>query len=197
MKGQQRIERVAAIAATLLLIAIYVAGCRSLSTDGMTPTPTSTEISILPTSTQTPAPSPTPTPFPSGLARKWHLVDVVINGEAEPPLAEDFWTSVEYFWIDIEPDGTVTYSDGCNHVIHMLTVTRSGRFTIGGMVASTLLACGVVDPETGEFIEMDSIAGPNHVRFLRALESVVTYELREGRLWLYYPESKLNALVFR
>jgi heat shock protein HslJ len=188
---------VVAVTATLLLIASYVAGCMSLSTDEMTPTPTSAEISLLPTSTHTPVPSPTPTPFPSGLAKKWHLVDVVINGEAEPPLAADFWTSAEWFWIDIERDGTITYSDGCNHVIHTLTVTRSGRFTIGGMVATTMLACGVVDPETGEFKEVDSIVGPNHVRFLEALDSVVTYELREGRLWLYYPRAKLNALVFR
>lgn len=170
MKGQQRLVNVVAVAATLLLITSYVAGCRQ-------------------------------TPLPPELAKKWHLVDVAINGEAAPPLAEDFWTSAEYYWIDIEADGTITYSDGCNFVTHRLTVTRFRRFTIGGPLEITLLACGVSDPETGEFEEMPlGIAGPNHVRFLQALDSVVTYELREGRLWLYYPkypESKLNALVFR
>jgi len=166
MKGEQRIVRVVAAAATLLLIASYVAGCRQ-------------------------------TPLPPELARRWHLVDVIINGEAEPPLAEDFWASAEYFWIDIEADGTITYSDGCNRVTHRLTVTRFGRFTIGGMVATTLSACGVFDPETGEFEEVLSVAGPNHVRFLEALDSVVRYEIHAGRLWLYYPKPRSNALVFR
>jgi len=153
------------LAAFLVLIASYVAGCGQ-------------------------------TPLPPELARRWHLVDVVINGEAEPPLAEDFWASADYFWIYIEADGTITYSDGCNRWTYTLTVTRSGRFTIGEAFETTLLACGVIDPETGEFTEMH-VAFPNHARFLQALNSVVRYELREGRLWLYYPRAKLNALVFR
>lgn len=168
MNGQQRIVSVVAVAATLLLTASYVTSCRQTS-------------------------------LPSKLTRKWILVDVVINGETKPPLAEDFWTSAGYFWIDIEPDGTIMYSDGCNRVTHELTVTRFGRFTIGGPLLTTLLECGVLDSETGEFVVMP-VADPNQVRFLEALDSVVTYELREGRLWLYYPkypETKLNALVFR
>jgi len=142
-------------------------------------------------------------PLPPELARKWHLVDVVINGESEPPLAEDFWASADYFWIVIEAgepvtsDATITYGDGCNRVTNRLTVTRFGRFTIGGMVSTTILACGVIDLETGEFEERLSIASPNHVRFLRALDSVVRYEIHAGRLWLYYPKPRSNVLIFR
>jgi hypothetical protein len=121
----------------------------------------------------------------SELSRRWYLDHVVLNGEPQPPFAEDLR-------IDITSNGWVTWFDGCNSVTGKFVVTDSGRFYLDQTegLERTLKEC--IDPETGKYIPF-----PDHARFGMALQSVVRYELREGRLWLYHSRDKSSALVFR
>ena len=77
------------------------------------------------------------------LARKWHLVHVVINGESEPPFTEGLW-------IDIESNGRVEWDDGCNLWTAKFVVTDSGRFYLDTTEEQTMTAVLCTDPETGE-----------------------------------------------
>jgi hypothetical protein len=142
---------------------------------------------LAPTSTPVPTPTPVPslTSLPPKLARKWYLDYVVIHGESGPPFTEGLW-------IDIESTGRVTWSDGCNLVTREFILTDAGDFypDPSGVYVTTLVKC--IDLETGK-----TQSFPDHAQFASALRSVVAYEFREKRLWLYRNKTKSTALVFR
>jgi hypothetical protein len=105
--------------------------------------------------------------------------------EREPPFAERAS-------ISIESKGETAWNDGCNTSALSLTVNESGDHVIE--LTTKLLACREVNLETGE--EKD-YAIPGYDRLWQVVPSVVAYEFREEEFWLFYPESKSNALVFR
>lgn len=157
------------------------------------------------TPTSTPATTPTvstPMPLPAGVVKKWRLVEEVVDGETQPPFAEGMWIEISSGGGHPSCDhcnGTITFpfSDGCNQIIVGLTVADSGGFSFSGDELITMLDCVEIDPETGEVKSLigTSRFGAPEARFGDMLRSVSRYELREGQLWLHYPNRK-KALVF-
>ena len=144
-----------------------------------------------PTPTSTPTPMPEPVPPPE-LVGKWKLVYVVINGKSGSSFAEGLWMDISRPTGTSGPVGSnVKWPNGCNVIAGKFEFSKNGVFRLASdEFLRTLKEC--IDPETGK-----QKAFPNHREFKQALMSVVAYELREDRLWLYYPKSKSNALVFQ
>jgi hypothetical protein len=182
-------------------LALSIASC-SLD-QPLDPTPlVATGRTSTPIHTPTSIPLPTvkvsiPIPLPPALAKRWRLVEEVIDGETQPPFAEGMWFEIgsSGWWGDSCDDcsGSITVSDGCNDRTYGLKITDSGTFRIDfSEWEMTMVLCFEIDSETGE--EKPAVF-PDHARFARALRSVNAYELREGRLWLYYSDGQ-KALVF-
>jgi hypothetical protein len=185
-------------------LALSIASC-SLD-QPLDPTPlVATERTATPlhTPTSTPTATPmvsTPMPLPSGLAKKWRLVEEVVDGETQPPFAEGMWfqissSSSSGWWGDScdHCSGYIRWSDGCNDHENGFKITDSGAFWIDFLVGQmSAELCVEIDPETGE---VKPAVFPDHGRFIEAVRSANAYELREGRLWLYYADGQ-KALVF-
>jgi hypothetical protein len=91
-----------------------------------------------------------------------------------------------------QPIGRIEWSDGCNSHWYAFRAAPSGEIQYTGESFKTLVRCVLIDEETGKSI---ADTGAEEMPFWP--DDAVSYELRDGQLWLYTSKDKSNALVFR
>jgi imidazolonepropionase-like amidohydrolase len=136
--------------------------------------------------TAMPRPSPQPSPL---LGTKWKLDRMIIDGETRAEL--EFNHQLEF-----TRDNELWTDDGCNTIMVPVTVTISTRsLSFAAVHKKTLLTCerAIVDLAAGKKTPV-SAEDPAYVD---AVFDSVEYDIRDNELWLYYPDSKANALVYR
>jgi heat shock protein HslJ len=111
---------------------------------------------------------------------RWEIEHFVVDGTA----TTDF---VGGQWIHFEKDRFYGF-DNCNEISGRYKTFMNGGFTFP-IFGHTLQACWIINSETGERSSMGDI------EFNDALRSVVEFEIKNGRLWLYYSEDKKNVLI--
>jgi len=83
--------------------------------------------------------------------------------------------------------------DGCNTIMVPVTITSADQsLRFAELHRITALACFEVNEKTGE----RSPAIPD-TAYTAAVFDAVAYDIRNDELWLFYPENKANALVFK
>jgi hypothetical protein len=136
--------------------------------------------------TSTPAATLQPSPL---LGTKWKLDRMIVSGETrtEPGFNHNLeFTRNNALWTD----------DGCNTIMVAVTITATTQ-SIGFAEEydKTVLACErtIIDKATGEQIPVPA-TDPEYVA---AVFSTVAYDLRDNELWLFYPDSKADALIYK
>ncbi len=154
---------------TFVLLTITLAACAVPATPTTIPT--------------TPEATPLPSPL---LGTRWELDRMIVNGEIRTKL--EFHHSLEFTW-----SNQLHTDDGCNTVgAPVIFSTSDHSFEFGYSMYKTVVLCLTVDPKTGE-----SIPAPVDEDYIDAVISSATYDIIDDELWLYYPESKANALVYK
>lgn len=111
---------------------------------------------------------------------RWQLARFVIDGIDSTDHTSGKWIQFEEFtWFGF---------DSCNQIFGGYKANENGDFILN--LHHTLVACAVIDGESGEHINL------RDKEFNEALQSVVAFQIQDGQLWLFYPDDRKHALVF-